>query len=65
MFHRSYAYPFWTRRLRREMDVASEQAGVLRPQMPFSLNQPPDAFAPGPTDDTEWAAFATNSRCTR
>lgn len=57
LFHRSHAYPFWTRRLRREIDAASEDAGVLRPQVPFSLNQPTDAFAPGPTDDTEWAAF--------
>jgi ADP-ribosylglycohydrolase len=57
LFHRSYAYPFWTRRLRREMDAASEDARVLRPQMPFSLNQPTEPFAPGPTDDTEWAAF--------
>ncbi len=57
LFHRSYGYPFWTRRLRREMDVSAEEAGVLRPQIPFSLNQPPEGFAPGPTDDTEWAAF--------
>ena len=57
LFHRSYAYPFWTRRLRREIDAASEDTGVVRPQIPFSLNQSPDGFAPGPTDDTEWAAF--------
>lgn len=57
MFHRGYQYPFWTRRLRREMDAASEDSNVITPQMPFSLNQPPDGFAIGPTDDSEWVVF--------
>ncbi|MGH7596416.1 MAG: ADP-ribosylglycohydrolase family protein [bacterium] len=57
MFHRSYLLPFWTRRIRREMEAASETTNVIRPAMPFSLNRPAEAFAIGPTDDSEWAAF--------
>lgn len=56
MFHRSRLLPPWTRRIRREMDAASEASGVLPPAMPFSLNQPASAFDIGPTDDAEWAA---------
>jgi ADP-ribosylglycohydrolase len=57
MFHRSLLLPPWTRRIRREIDVQREDAGVLRVPMPFSLNQPAGAFSPCPTDDTEWAAW--------
>jgi len=57
MFHRSFLLPFWTRRIRREIDAAAENTNVIRPPMPFSLNRPAEAFAIGPTDDTEWAAF--------
>ena len=57
MFHRSYLLPFWTRRIRREMEAAAETNKVIRPAMPFSLNRPAEVFAIGPTDDTEWAAF--------
>lgn len=57
MFHRSYLLPFWTRRIRREIEAASETTQVIRPAVPFSLNRPAAAFALGPTDDTEWAAF--------
>jgi ADP-ribosylglycohydrolase len=57
MFHRSYLLPFWTRRIRREIEAASETTQVIRPALPFSLNRPASAFALGPTDDTEWAAF--------
>lgn len=57
MFHRSYVLPFWTRRVRREMDAASESSQVIRPPMPFSINQNPLAFDLGPTDDSEWCAF--------
>lgn len=57
MFHRSFLMPFWTRRIRREMDAASENLHVIRPPMPFSLNQNPQAFDLGPTDDSEWCAF--------
>lgn len=57
MFHRSYLLPFWTRRIRREIEAASETTQVIRPALPFSLNRSASAFALGPTDDTEWAAF--------
>jgi len=57
MFHRSHLLPPWTRRLRREIDAQREDAGVLRVPIPFSLNQPPEAFDLFPTDDTEWAAW--------
>jgi ADP-ribosylglycohydrolase len=60
MFHRSYLLPPWTRRIRREMDAASETSNVLPPAMPFSLNQPAEFFDIAPTDDSEWAAFTTN-----
>ncbi len=57
LYHRSYVLPFWTRRIRREMDAESEDSNVIRLPMPFSLNQPASAFSIGPTDDTEWAVF--------
>jgi len=57
MFHRSFLLPFWTRRIRREIDAAAENTNVIRPPMPFSLNRPAETFAIGPTDDAEWAAF--------
>lgn len=57
MYHRSYLLPFWTRRIRREIDAASEESNTIRLPMPFSLNQPAEVFAIGPTDDTEWAVF--------
>jgi ADP-ribosylglycohydrolase len=60
MFHRSRLLPPWTRRIRREMDSASESAKILALPMPFSLNQPPEFFDIGPTDDTEWAAFTSS-----
>ncbi len=60
MFHRSYLLPLWTRRIRREMDAASETSNVLPFAMPFSLNQPADVFDIAPTDDSEWAAFTAS-----
>lgn len=57
LFHRSLLLPPWTRRIRREMDAAMETSGVTRLPLPFSLNQPAKAFDPGPSDDSEWAAF--------
>jgi len=57
MFHRSYLLPLWTRRMRREMDHASETTNVIVTPMPFSLNQPAERFNISPTDETEWAAF--------
>ena len=57
MFHRSRLLPPWLRRIRREIDAQREESGVLRVPMPFSLNQSPDVFKPGPGDDTEWAAW--------
>ncbi len=60
MFHRSHLLPSWTRRIRREIDTASEISNVLALAMPFSLNQPADVFDIGPVDDAEWASFTIN-----
>jgi len=57
MYHRARTLPAWTRRLRKEIDAHREDANVLRVPMPFSLNQPSEAFDLYPTDDTEWAAW--------
>ena len=59
MFHRSYLLPFWTRRIRREIEAATEHTNALPLAMPFSLNRPAQVYLPGPTDDSEWAAFTT------
>lgn len=56
-YHRTYTLPFWTRRLRREIDVAQEEQGIVRFPMPFSLNRPTEALQFAPTDDTEWASY--------
>ncbi len=58
MFHRSVLLPPWTRRIRREIDAASETTNVIVTPMPFSLNQPVEHFNISPTDETEWAAFS-------
>jgi ADP-ribosylglycohydrolase len=57
MYHRARTLPAWTRRIRRDIDAQREEANVLRIPMPFSLNQPSEAFELYPTDDTEWAAW--------
>ena len=59
LYHKSYNFPFWTRRLRREIDVESETIGIIKPNLPFSLNIPSEPFKISPTDDSEWAAFTT------
>lgn len=56
-YHRTYTLPFWTRRLRREIDAAQETQGILRFPMPFSLNRPTENLQFAPTDDTEWVSF--------
>jgi ADP-ribosylglycohydrolase len=61
LFHRSRLLPAWPRRLRREIETASETTGVLRIPMPFSLNQPAEVFELCPTDDTEWAAWTMDA----
>jgi ADP-ribosylglycohydrolase len=57
MYHRSLELPFWTRRIRREIDVESETYKIVKLNSPFSLNNPVEPFKFSPTDDTEWAAF--------
>lgn len=57
LYHRAYQLPFWTRRLRRELEAEAETTGALRPVVPFSLNQPSEPLRIGPSDDAEWAAF--------
>lgn len=57
MFHRSVLLPPWTRRIRREMDAASESNNVIVTPMPFSLNQPAEHFDLCPALCTEWSAF--------
>lgn len=60
LFHRSVLLPPWTRRIRREIDAASETTNVIVTPMPFSLNRSADLFNISPTDDTEWAAFSAH-----
>lgn len=61
MYHRSSLLPFWTRRIRREMEVNSEDHDIILMPLPFSLNQPSDNFNISPTDDTEWASFSVKT----
>ena len=58
MFHRTHLLPEWTRRLRREIDIASDATGVIGQALPFTLNRNADAMLLGPTDDTEWMVFS-------
>lgn len=57
VFHRSFGYPFWTRRLRREIDLDQDNNNIIKTSLPFSLNQQSEKFNLAPTDDTEWAVF--------
>ncbi|MFW6028656.1 MAG: ADP-ribosylglycohydrolase family protein [Halanaerobiales bacterium] len=57
IYHRSHLFPFWTRRLRRDIDYESESKNVIRPLVPFSLNISQEPFEIGPSHNTEWSAF--------
>lgn len=57
VFHRSFIYPFWTRRLRREIDLDQDKNNIIKTSLPFSLNQQSENFDLSPTDDTEWVSF--------
>jgi ADP-ribosylglycohydrolase len=56
-YHRSFLLPPWTRRLRRDIEAEAENSGTIGQAIPFSLNRDSSVFLPGPTDDSEWAAF--------
>ncbi len=60
MFHRSVLLPSWTRRMRREIEINSEDQNIILNPVPFSLNQPSEHFNISPTDDTEWATFSAS-----
>lgn len=60
MFHRSVLLPPWTRRIRREIDTASETTNVIVTPMPFSLNQPAELLDQSPAMCTEWSVFTAN-----
>lgn len=57
MYNRSHLLPFWTRRKRREIASQYETDGLIELSLPFALNQPTDAFQPGPGPHAEWLAF--------
>lgn len=57
LFDRSFLLPFWTRRKRREIELAYETENLLEVSLPFALNQPTDAFEPGPGPHSEWFMF--------
>lgn len=57
VYHRSFRYPFWTRRLRREIDLDQDSNNIIKSSLPFSLNQQSEGFELTPTDDTEWVVF--------
>lgn len=61
LFHKSYLYPSWTRRIRREIDANAETTNILKTSLPFSLNQPSRYLNLFPTDDTEWVSFTIES----
>jgi hypothetical protein len=53
--------PEWTRRLTRELDTFAEQNATTTLPVPIALNQPPEPLRLGPSDDAEWAAFASGT----
>lgn len=61
MYYRSAALPFWTRRIRREIEAASETENILLHPMPFSLNQSVEHFDLYPTAVVEWTTFASEN----
>jgi ADP-ribosylglycohydrolase len=54
LFARSYQLPPWPRRILREMAEWHEREGIVRLPLPFSLNQPAEAFDLCPVAGTEW-----------
>lgn len=54
MFARSYQLPPWPRRILRELAEWHEREGISRLPLPFSLNQPAEAFDLCPVAGTEW-----------
>ncbi|WP_267241283.1 ADP-ribosylglycohydrolase family protein [Streptomyces sp. PR69] len=59
--HRAARMPEWTRRLTRELDTFAEQNATTTLPVPLALNQPPEPLRLGPSDDSEWAAFAAET----
>jgi ADP-ribosylglycohydrolase len=57
LYDRSFLYPFWTRRKRREIELSYEADRILSVSLPFALNQPVAAAHPGPGPHSEWVAF--------
>ncbi|MDP9842752.1 ADP-ribosylglycohydrolase family protein [Streptosporangium lutulentum] len=55
--HRSALLAPWSRRLGRELDGFAEEHRVTTPPVPFTLNQPVEPLAIGPSDDAEWLAW--------
>ncbi|MFF0244445.1 ADP-ribosylglycohydrolase family protein [Streptosporangium sandarakinum] len=55
--HRSTLLAPWSRRLERELDAFAEEHRVTTLPVPFSLNQPVEPLAIGPSDDAEWLAW--------
>lgn len=62
--HRAARMPEWTRRLTRELDTFAEQNATTTLPVPIALNQPPEPLRLGPSDDSEWAAFAAETLLT-
>lgn len=54
LFTRAYQLPPWPRRILREMADFHERERVSRLPLPFSLNQPAEAFDLCPVAGTEW-----------
>ncbi|MET8157167.1 ADP-ribosylglycohydrolase family protein [Sphaerisporangium sp. NPDC005289] len=55
--HRSTLLAPWTRRLERELDAFAEEHRLTTLPVPFTLNQPVEPLALGPSDDAEWLAW--------
>ncbi|WP_248962678.1 ADP-ribosylglycohydrolase family protein [Sphaerisporangium perillae] len=55
--HRSALLAPWSRRLERELDAFAEEHRVTTLPVPFTLNQPVEPLAIGPSDDAEWLAW--------
>jgi len=63
MYQQASVLPFWTRRLRRDIETDSDPKNILTLPLPFSLNQDRNVFRLSPASNTEWAALVLKELC--
>jgi ADP-ribosylglycohydrolase len=63
MYQQASLLPYWTRRLRRDIESENDLKNILTLPVAFSLNQDRNVFKLSPASNTEWAALIMDLLC--